>query len=140
MDNHLIKTILFGLSIIIACNVVGHFLPPFSLMLSAVYINLIIGLVNRPLYEKNFKLTVAYNFLLLFLNDIFIRLYAGGTHDNQGKGWCFLMYFIGLIIAAVLMFVYAGESEKKERIKNILIIISGLAISVIIYWNFNASI
>jgi hypothetical protein len=140
MKINIFKAIVIGLSTITVCNILGHFLPPFSLSLSSVYMSFIIIFVNKPLFQANFKLTIVYNFIILLLNDIFIRLYAGGTHDNQGKGWCMLMYFLGLFITTVIMFAYISQYGKQDKFKNILIIIAGLIISVIIYWNFNAPI
>ena len=140
MKYHIINKIIIGIGIIIICNILGHILPPFSLLLSSIYMGIVIAFVNKPLYLLNFKLTTVYNFILLLLNDLTIRIYAGGTHDSQGKAWCFLMYFIGLIIAIIIMLVYSSETEKEYKINNIITIIIGLITSILIYLNFNSPI
>lgn len=76
----------------IAGNVMGHYYPPFSITMSFIYMNVIIGGFHCKLYERGFKLTIAYNYTLLLVNDLLIRLYAGDAHDNEGMMWCYFMF------------------------------------------------
>lgn len=110
--------IFIGLLIILGANLAGHFFPPFSLMTSFLYMNIIVGLINLPLYKINFNYTVAYNFILLLVNDLFIRLYAGGDHDNEGMGWCWLMFHFGFIIAILIMIMYWATNIKNLSLKD----------------------
>jgi len=135
--------ILTGLLIILGANLAGHFYPPFSLMNSFLYMNIIVGLVNLPLYKINYYFTVVYNFILLLINDLFIRLYAGGNHDNEGMGWCWLMFSVGFIIATLIMIIYWATNFKNmstEKKPSLSIIIIGAILTAVFYNFVNANI
>lgn len=135
--------IFIGLLIILGANLAGHFFPPFSLMTSFLYMNLIVGLVNLPLYKINYNYTVVYNFILLLINDLFIRLYAGGNHDSQGMGWCWLMFHIGFIIATLIMIIYWATNFKNmpaEKKPSLSLIIIGAILTAVFYNFVNAKI
>ncbi|MFA7445686.1 MAG: hypothetical protein WCY89_07030 [Flavobacteriaceae bacterium] len=138
MNKNIFNAILIGCLIIIICNILGHYVPPFSLFTCWIYMNIIIGVIHLPLYKVSFKLTSAYNFFLLLINDLLIRNYAGGEHDSAGKGWCLLMFVFTLFIASVVMIVYF---KKELSIKsNMLVMIVGVLITSIIYWFYNLHI
>ncbi|HEU0137293.1 MAG TPA: hypothetical protein VFQ50_08385 [Flavobacterium sp.] len=134
-----IKVISLGLGIIAIANLAGHYFPPFSLFTSFVYINIITGVVNYPLYKQNFSLTVIYNFLLLLMNDLLIRWYAGGNHDSAGMGWCWLMFHVGLVIAVTIMIVFSFENKSKKFVNSSIVVI-GAVISAVFYNFVNSTI
>lgn len=132
-----------GLLIILGANLAGHFFPPFSLMTSFLYMNIIVGLINLPLYKINFNYSVAYNFILLLVNDLFIRLYAGGDHDNEGKGWCWLIFHVGFIIAILIMIMYWATNIKNLSLEgkpSLSWIIFGTILTAVFYNFVNAKI
>ena len=53
--------------------------------------------------------------ILAFLNDILIKIYAGGTHDYQGLGFILAFTILGLI-PSFLYFVFKiyKRNEKME--------------------------
>ncbi len=53
------------------------------------------------------------DFGLLLLNDISVRLYAGGTHDDEGKGWIALFFLFAFIITILIMVTFAFIDNKK---------------------------
>lgn len=135
--------IFIGLLIILGANLAGHFFPPFSLMTSFLYMNLIVGLVNLPLYKINYNYTVVYNLILLLINDLFIRLYAGGNHDSQGMGWCWLMFHIGFIISTLIMIIYWATNFRNMSAENkpsLSLTIIGAILTGVIYNFVNAKI
>lgn len=135
--------IFIGLLIILGANLAGHFFPPFSLMTSFLYMNLIVGLVNLPFYKINYNYTVVYNFILLLINDLFIRLYAGGNHDSQGMGWCWLMFHIGFIISTLIMIIYWATNFRNMSAENkpsLSLTIIGAILTGVIYNFVNAKI
>lgn len=135
-------SIAIGIFIIATANVLGHFLPPFSLFTTFMYMSLIVGLVNFKLYTENFKITAAYNFVLLLVNDFLIRLYAGGTHDSAGMAWCWLMFQFGFVISSILMIVFSLTFFKKETAKfsNFRIVVFGCVCTQVFYNFVNAKI
>lgn len=72
--------------------------------------------------KSNFLLTVSYNFGLLLFNDLFIRFYAGGTNDQEGKGWIFLFFAIAFILAFITMIIYSFATERLKFIPAIIIV------------------
>ncbi len=51
-------------------------------------------------------------YAFIALNDVLIKLYAGGKHDHQGTGWIHLMMFIGLVPS------FGGLVSKIVSLKN----------------------
>lgn len=138
MENKDFKAIFSGLTLIGICNIIGHYLSPFSLFLSYLYMNFIIIYINKPLFNKNYNMTVIYSYALLLVNDILIRLYVGGTHNNAGKGWCLIMYLLSTLIATIVMLSSITKINNENRYKKISVLAISLTISLLIYWNFNA--
>ncbi len=113
-----------GFTLITVSNIIGHFAAPFSIFVTPILLTIIIAGINSHLYKSNFLLTVLYNFGLLLFNDLFIRFYAGGTHDQEGKGWIFLFFAIAFILAFITMTIYsftpAVNQNKTSKTKNVL--------------------
>ena len=129
-------SIILGLTLIILSNINGHFNPPFSIEATPFLITLTIALINYPLYNANFTLTVFYNFGLLLFNDVFIRSYAGGAHDNEGKGWICLFSTIAFIVAVISMLGYAFSDKRKDSLKtNIVTIMLSAIATTLIYFS-----
>ena len=137
-----------GLAIITLSNVEGHFHPPFSIQWTPIFLVLIIAGINHPLYKSDFKLTATYNFALLLFNDIFVRVYAGGTHDDEGRDWISLFFSGTFILSAIAMLIYAAASGKdadagsrnKMRKQNALTVAVSAVATVLIYCTFVSKI
>lgn len=116
--------VVIGLILVISSNFIGHFLPPFSIFITPVILPVIIGVINYSYYKRNYYLTVLYGFGLLFLNDILIRLYAGGDHDDEGKAWIQLFFMLAFTLCFFIMLLYAGNvndvNTKREKIIMVL--------------------
>jgi hypothetical protein len=65
-----------------------------------------------PLYQAGFTKTILYNYGLLLFNDVLIRLFAGGVHDDEGKGFIALFSFTAFIIATLVMILYAYKARR----------------------------
>ena len=113
-----------GLTLVIVSNVIGHFAAPFSIFVTPILLTIIVAGINSQLYKSSFLLTVAYNFGLLLFNDLFIRFYAGGTHDQEGKDWIFLFFAIAFVLAFITMTIYSfstvDKQNKTSKMKNVL--------------------
>ncbi len=131
-----------GLALLILSNTIGHFNATFSIMITPVLLTLIIGGVNAPLYKSNFTGTLIYNFGLLLFNDFLIRLFASGTHDQEGKDWIFVFFAMAFILSGITMLVYAITIEDKpnhpSKAKKILLNVFTLSLlailTAIFYW------
>ena len=141
LDNKLLFVV-FGLTIIFISNVVGHFAAPFSIFVTPIILPLVIGAVNFSLYKVSYYLTVLYGFGLLLLNDILVRLYAGGTNDDVGKAWIMLFFIIAFCICVLTMTTFAFRVNKlettKKKILNIstkIVFVTTLAILVGLIYN-----
>jgi hypothetical protein len=130
-DNKLIFVIL-GLTIIFISNLVGHFAAPFSIFVTPIVLPLVIGPINFPLYKANYYLTVFYGFGILLLNDILVRLYAGGTHDDEGKGWIMLFFIFAFCICVLTMTAFAFRLNKLDTTKKKIVSVSTKIVFVII--------
>ncbi len=110
-----------GLTLVTVSNIIGHFAGPFSILATPILLTIIIAGINSHLYKSNFILTIVYNFGLLLLNDLLIRLYAGGTHDQVGKALISLFFIVAFVLALITMAIYCFISfDEKSRTKKIL--------------------
>ena len=131
IDNKLLFVVL-GLTIIFISNFVGHFAAPFSIFVTPFILPLVIGAINFPLYKANYYLTVVYGFGLLLLNDILVRLYAGGTHDDAGKAWIMLFFIFAFSICVLTMTIFAFRHNKFDTDKKKVLSVSTKIVFVII--------
>lgn len=78
-------------------GLIGHFFAPNGIMLTPIVLTITTSLVC--LGTKNMKVIFVsiLTFLFVALNDISIKLYSGGSHDNEGLGWIYLLLFVGLV-------------------------------------------
>jgi hypothetical protein len=130
-DKHIL-VIGLGIALVIVSNIIGHFAGPFSIFVTPILLTLIIAVLNFQLYKSNFLLTVVYNFGLLLFNDLFIRFYAGGTHDQVGKAWIMLFFTIAFVSAFITMTIYSfttvTSQDRAFKMKNVLTNILALVI------------
>jgi hypothetical protein len=77
-----IKIFAFNLFLLIGLNILGHYFPPFSILLSPI----IIGLISFNSFKTKVHFSVKTIFVVssIIFNDFLLRLYAGGTHDSEG--------------------------------------------------------
>ncbi len=111
---------------------------------TAVIPFIIVAVVNYQLYRINFFGAVLYGYSIVLLNDILVRVYAGGTHDQEGKAWVMLLSTSAFVLCTVSLLIYAfttlsqkgRNSTIKNRIQNFLAVILCGACTVAVYLNF----
>ncbi len=125
------KTLIASIGIVILNIVIGHFLAPMGILLTPIVliaIALIIWFGNNELSLtcKGILLGVLISF-----HDIGIKLFSGGIHDYEGKGWIHAMLFIGLIPAFGIL-VGGAIKDKNEPIRNkwIAVVLFSILISL----------
>lgn len=105
---------------VILNGLIGHFFAPNGIMLTPIVLTITTSLVCFG--TKNIKVIVISALIYLFvaLNDLSIKLYSGGSHDQEGLGWVHLFLFVGLVptfgilIATILKY-------KEETLTNKII-------------------
>jgi len=92
-------------------NYLGHKYPPFSISKTPVFIGLV---ATGILYFTHFKFFIKLCWISFFflLNDILIKIYAGGSHDAEGLGWISFFEFLALLLAIFISFMYRSTREK----------------------------
>lgn len=66
-----------------------------------------------------FKLLFSY--LSIGLNDIGIKLFAGGVHDMESIGWVNMLLFFGLISCCVMLII----ADYRDKMFSICVKILG---------------
>jgi len=107
-----------ALLIVVINGLIGHFFAPNGIMLTPIVLSLTTYLVCFK--TKNIKVLFIsiLTFLFVALNDISIKLYSGGRHDNEGLGWVHLLLFVGLVpTLGILATTIFKRKEEKPSIR-----------------------
>jgi len=104
----------------------------FPLFLAAIPLAIDSIFLKMSLYTKG-----LISILLVFISDLLLRNYAGGTHDSEGNG-LIVVFFIGgagifILTEIVLLAIKSIEGESKLRM---LIVIPVQIILIIAYLNY----
>lgn len=101
--------------IIVAANgIIGHFFAPLGIDLTPLIIVITAELVLYA--SKNISLVwqSALVYLFIAINDILIKLYSGGSHDNIGLVWIHFYMLIGLIPAGIMLLIKILRSNEES--------------------------
>lgn len=138
--------VLAGILLIGLSNYGGAVSPPFSIRITPLLIPVIVGGVNYILYRKFFYVAAAYGFALLLFNDILVRKYAGGIHDDEGREWIFFHSFLAFRLVVVILVLFAlirtpeGESRTKSVVRQTLWVLALGGLTAILYLGMIAPI
>lgn len=69
-------------------------------------------------------------YLCIALNDILIKLFAGGMHDHEGLDWINVAMFIGCIPAFIILLVATLRSDENVFAKIAAIVIFPLLLTL----------
>lgn len=105
------KLLIYAIILVFGNVLIGHFLPPSSIILSPVVIVLITVLVLSLDIRVLVKPLVIGG--LISLQDIGIKLFSGGTHDYEGLGWIHFMLLMG-VTPYFLVLIYFFAIDKDE--------------------------
>ena len=108
---------------VIINGLIGHFFAPNGIMLTPVVLTITTYLVCFK--TKNIKVPFISILIFLFvaLNDISIKLYSGGRHDNEGLGWVHLLLFVGLVPTFGILLTTIFRRKEENLISRILSIV-----------------
>lgn len=82
---------------VILNGLIGHFFAPNGILLTPIVLIITTSLVCFGTKNIKIMLLSVLTFLFVALNDISLKLYSGGSHDNEGQGWVHLFLFVGLV-------------------------------------------
>ena len=118
MSNKII--IILNLILVFLNIIIGHFFAPSGIMITPVLI--IVTTLSTCFISENLKPTwkSLLCVLFVFLNDFGIKLYSGGSHDNEGLGWIHLMMFLGLIPSFIILFYSILKNNESSIIEKII--------------------
>lgn len=69
-------------------------------------------------------LTSVLAYAFIALNDFFIKLYAGGSHDEEGLGWIHGFLFLGLVPAfGILVFTTIKRKDEILAIRVLALVL-----------------
>lgn len=117
--------------IVILNAIFGHYFAPGGIMMTPIILIITTSLVCFQIKNIGAIFISVLAFLFIALNDIGIKLYAGGTHDNEGLAWVHLLLFAGLIpsFGILLAAIFRHPSEKLYiKIISILLFVGLVAI------------
>ncbi|MFD2787320.1 hypothetical protein [Hymenobacter rubripertinctus] len=105
--------------LVLANGIVDHYHAPTGIMLTPVLILSITTLmVSTRRFRTNPVSAMLMVVLFISLNDTGIKLYGGGTHDNEGQAWVHLFLLIGLLPSySALLFVIFRQSTASVSTK-----------------------
>ena len=98
---------LIGVLVIIVALSIGisHFIAAVAIIGIPVIVSLTTGLVMFTKNDFSIVVKAVITYLCIGLNDIAIKLFAGGIHDYEGLGWINMMLFIGLVPSFIMLLI-----------------------------------
>jgi hypothetical protein len=119
------KTTLISLLtfILLLSVTIGHFLPPTGVLIIPVTISLMTGVIIFTNNEFNILTKSILCYLYIGLNDIGIKLFAGGINDSEGTGWVHLMLFIGLVPSLIMLLIGVFQDKRSTISTNVISIL-----------------
>ncbi|SDY95661.1 hypothetical protein [Hymenobacter psychrophilus] len=105
--------------LVLANALLDYYHAPTGIMLTPVIIlSLTTLLVATKHLRTNPVSAILLVVLFICLNDMEIKLYGGGTHDNEGQAWIHLFLLIGLIPSyGALLFVIFRQATTSVSTK-----------------------
>jgi hypothetical protein len=108
---------------IILNGLIGHFFAPNGIMLTPIVLTIMTSLVCFGI--KNIKIILLSTLVYLFvaLNDISIKLYSAGSHDNAGLGWVYLLLLVGLVPTFGILLTTVIKRKEETVINRIIAVV-----------------
>ena len=85
----------------------GHYFPSVNLIFTFL-IYPVLFIFSAYLFNYNFSgfVIIPFCFIMILVNDYLFRIYGGGLHDDAGRGWCELVFYLTLLTCTIsLVFV-----------------------------------
>lgn len=111
--------------------IIGHFLPPTGILAAPVVVSVMTALVIFTDNDFSILVKSVLSYLFIGLNDIGIKLFAGGRHDMEGIGWIHMLLFIGLVPCFSMLLIGVFRDKRSAiGIKTLSIVVFILLVYV----------
>ncbi|MCW3121016.1 MAG: hypothetical protein JWQ38_508 [Flavipsychrobacter sp.] len=112
MKNLLI--IALSLITVLISNYLGATVPPFSILFTPVIIGCIsCAILIYSTWRLTWRVLIVVG--IIILNDLLIRLYAGGNHDGEGNEWISIFMLIGAVVAFIFAVAAVINNTSKTK-------------------------
>lgn len=98
--------------ILLLSVIIGHFLPPTGILIIPLVISIITSIIVFTDNGFNVLVKSLLCYFFIGLNDIGIKLFAGGRHDMEGIGWIHMLLFIGLVPCLIMLVIGVFRDAK----------------------------
>jgi hypothetical protein len=117
--------LLMSLVIIVLINgIIGYF-GMFGILVTPVVIFFTTYTIYKEGEKINIILISLFAYLLIALNDVLIKIFGGGTHDNTGLGFILVFTLMGLIPSFVyfIFTIYKRNGKMEYKIIAVLLFV-----------------
>jgi hypothetical protein len=117
--------LLMSLVIIVLINgIIGYF-GMFGILFTPVVIFFTTYTIYKEGEKINIILISLFAYLLIALNDVLIKIFGGGTHDNTGLGFILVFTLMGLIPSFVyfIFTIYKRNGKMEYKIIAVLLFV-----------------
>lgn len=117
--------LLMSLVIIVLINgIIGYF-GMFGILFTPVVIFFTTYTIYKEGEKINIILISLFAYLLIALNDVLIKIFGGGTHDNKGLGFILVFTLMGLIPSFVyfIFTIYKRNGKMEYKIIAVLLFV-----------------
>lgn len=95
----------------------GRFAPFPTLILTYIVYPLVVILSSYSLRHKAASFVfVPFGFMAVLLNDYLFKIFGGGIHDDAGRGWCELVFYLTLVTTVLAMLAVVYELSEKKKL------------------------
>lgn len=122
-----------ALLLILLNLIVSHFLAPIGLLISPIVVLFAVCLISFTKDKLNPIFQALITYMLLALDDIGLKIFAGGIHDAEGQGVINLMLCIGVVICFFILLISVFKNNTLSATKTwvaiiLFLILAGLHI------------
>jgi hypothetical protein len=89
--------------ILLSSVVIGHFVPPTGILFIPLVISVATAIIVFTDSGFNVLVKSILCYLFIGLNDIGIKLFAGGRHDMEGINWVYMLLFLVLVPCSIML-------------------------------------
>ena len=135
------KTISISIGLVLLNIVIGHFFSPTVVLFSPLVVTLVslfIGVVNVKLSPILKTLIIV---LLISIQDVGLKLFAGGDHGQAGQALLNIMFLIGIVPAFIFLLrgVFRDKlSTKFNKWISVFLFLVLISIHFLLYENLGS--
>ncbi|MBS1612309.1 MAG: hypothetical protein JST49_05760 [Bacteroidetes bacterium] len=127
-DNALL--LILALLVVIANGFIGHFFAPNGIMLTPIVLILTTGIVC--LTDNMHPILISiFSYFYVALNDILLKLYAGGSHDEEGLAWMAMFLLFGLVPSFIILVATVFRTKQAILAVRLLAVVLFIALVAI---------